>query len=157
VSQPIIDPDEFNHNDSRYRTKSQYVQSNSPPPDPNKSRIASVDTRRSHKVIQYYLDPDRKQPAPTDDNGNLLLNFGTVLQSESKKIKLYATNTIEYNIQLEPIIENNEPDLKITRYPPILRPGEIAEVDIVFSPDPDRITPLNAGFDFRKIILTDRG
>lgn len=110
--------------------------------------------KRSHKVIQYYLDPDKKEAAPTDNNGNLLLNFGTVLQGEAKKIRLYAANTIEFPIQLEPIIENNEPDLKITRYPNILREGEIAAVDIVFSPDPDRIRPLESGFDFRKTILT---
>ena len=110
--------------------------------------------KRSHKVIQYYLDPDKREPAPTDDNGNLKLNFGTVLQGEAKKIRLYAYNTIEYPIQLEPIIQDNETDLKITTYPPILRDGEIAPVDIVFSPDADRIRPLQSGFDFRKIILT---
>lgn len=110
--------------------------------------------RRSHKVIQYYLDPDKRKPAPTDDSGNLLLNFGTVLQSEAKKIRLYAHNTIEFPIQLEPIIENGEPDLHITTYPPVLRGGETAPVDIVFKPDPDRISPLQSGFDFRKIILT---
>lgn len=100
------------------------------------------------------MDADRTQPAPTDSNGNLLLNFGTVLQGEAKKIRLYAANTIEFPIQLEPIIENGEPDLKITRYPPVLREGETAPVDIVFSPDPDRIKPLESSFDFRKIILT---
>jgi hypothetical protein len=110
--------------------------------------------KRSYKVIQYYLDPDKNKPAPTDSNGNLLLNFGTVLQGEAKRIRLYAANTIEYPIQLEPIIEDNEPDLKVTKYPPILKIGEIAPVDIVFSPDPDRIKPLESGFDFRKIILT---
>lgn len=113
-----------------------------------------VKEKRSHKVIQYYLDPDRRTPAPTDNNGNLLLNFGTVLQGKSEKIRLYAHNTIEFPMQLEPIIENNEPDLKITTYPQILREGETAPVDIVFSPDPDRIKPLESGFDFRKIILT---
>ena len=129
----------------------------------------SQQQNRSHKVIQYYLDPDMKERAPTKiihefdpikgemvdvDTGELELNFGTVLQGEAKKIKLYAHNTIEYPIQLEPIIENGEPDLKITRYPPVLREGETAQVDIVFSPGIDRISPLQSGFDFRKIILT---
>ena len=76
--------------------------------------------------------------APTDDSGNLLLNFGTVLQGESKRIRLYAVNTIEYPIELEPLIENGEPDLKITRYPPVIQAGEVAPVDITFSPDVDR-------------------
>ena len=108
---------------------------------------------RSSKVIQYYLDSEKKERAPTDDNGNLLLNFNTVLQGEAKKIVLFAHNTISYPIQLEPIIEDGEPDLKITRYPPVLREGETAQVDIVFSPGIDRIKPLSSNFDFRKIIL----
>lgn len=112
------------------------------------------DKNRSHKVIQYYLDADLGERAPTDSNGNLLLNFGTVLQGQEKRIKLFAHNTIEYDIQLEPLIEDNEPDLKITRYPSVLRAGESAEVLISFKPDLDRIKPLESGFDFRKIILT---
>jgi hypothetical protein len=110
--------------------------------------------RRSHKVIKYYLDAERRQPAPTDDQGNLFLNFGTVVQGEAKKIRLYAHNTIDFPMQLEPLIENGETDLKITRYPAVLREGEVAPVDILFTPDPDRIKPLQSGFDFRKIILT---
>lgn len=109
---------------------------------------------QSHKVIQYYLDEDATQPAPTDQEGNLILDLGTVLQGQPKKIRLYAQNTIEYPMQLEPLIDPNEPDLKITRYPPIIKQGEIAPVDITFTPDVDRIKPLNTGFDFRKIILT---
>ena len=109
---------------------------------------------KSHKVIQYYLDEQATEPAPTDQDGNLLLNFGTVLQGQQKKIRLYAQNTIEYPMQLEPLIDKDEPDLKITRYPPIIKQGEIAPVDITFTPDPDRVKPLQSGFDFRKIILT---
>lgn len=109
---------------------------------------------RSHKVIQYYMDDDLGERAPTDSNGNLILDFGTVLQGQEKRIKLFAKNTIEYDIQLEPLIEADEPDLKITRYPAVLKAGEIAEVLISFKPDLDRIKPLESGFDFRKIILT---
>lgn len=118
------------------------------------SQQQTNENKRSHKVIQYYLDPDKNEPAPTDSNGNLMLSFGTVVQGEAKKIRLYAANTIEYPIQLEPIIEDNEPDLKVTKYPPVLKVGEVAPVDVVFAPDADRIKPLESGFDFRKIILT---
>ena len=111
---------------------------------------------KSQKVLKYYIDADKKEAAPTDGSGNLLLNFETVLQGEAKKIRLYVANTISYDIQLEPLIEEGEPDLKITRYPPIIHAGEIAPVDIVFHPDIDRISPLNSGFDFRKIILKSR-
>lgn len=112
---------------------------------------------KSHKVIQYYLDADGTEPAPTDSQGNLLLDFGTCLQGQPKKIRLYANNTLEdYDIQLEPLIDKDEPDLKITRYPPILKAGAIEPVDITFTPDIDRVSPLNSGFDFRKIILNTR-
>jgi hypothetical protein len=109
---------------------------------------------RSHKVIQYYLDPEGNEKAPVNSEGNLILNFGTVLQGQSKRITLYAKNTIEYPIQLEPMIEKGEEDLKVSRFPPVLKAGDIQQVDIIFSPDPDRIKPLQAGFDFRKTILT---
>lgn len=100
------------------------------------------------------MDRDMNERAPTDEDGNLILNYGTVLQGQAKSIKLYAHNTITYPIQLEPLIENNEPDLKITKYPPILQAGEVSEVVVTFKPDPDRIEPLQSGWDFRKIILT---
>lgn len=118
------------------------------------SQQKQENSRRSHKVIQYYMDPHRKETAPTDNNGNLLLNFGTTLQGQETRIKIYAANTIDFPIQLEPIIEDNEPDLKITKYPPVLQPGAIEEVIISFKPDMDRISPLQTGWDFRKIILT---
>ena len=118
------------------------------------SSSTSTLEKRSHKVIQYYLDAEGTNPAPTDSNGNLILNFGTVLQGQAKKITLFAHNTIEYPIQLEPLIEKGEEDLKVSRFPPVLKSGSIEPVDIVFAPDPDRIKPLQAGFDFRKTILT---
>lgn len=115
---------------------------------------ATNNSNRSHKVIQYYLDPNLEERAPTDSSGNLILQFGTVLQGQEKRVHLFANNTIEYDIQLEPLIEADEPDLKITRYPNILKAGETAEIVISFKPDLDRVKPLESGFDFRKIILT---
>lgn len=107
------------------------------------------------KVIEYYLDQDATQLAPTDDEGNLKLDFGTVLQGQSQKVRLYAKNLIKHPIQLEPLISNErEKDLKISRYPNVLRVGSIEPVDIIFSPDPDRLEPLECGWDFRKVILS---
>ena len=107
------------------------------------------------KVIEYYLDEDATQPAPTDDKGNLDIKLGTVLQGHSQKVRLYMKSLIEYPMQLEPLIADvNEKDVKITRYPNILKVGIVEPVDIVFSPDPDRLAPLDTGFDFRKIILS---
>ena len=99
------------------------------------------------------MDEDGNEPAPTDSQGNLILNFGTSIQGQAKKIRLYAKNTINFNMQLEPLVDKNEPDLKITRYPPIIKAGAIEPIDITFTPDIDRISPLNSSFDFRKIIL----
>ena len=111
------------------------------------------DSNKSQKVIKYYMDADLAEPAPVDSNGNLILDFQTVLQGQEKRIKLYANNTIEYDIALEPLIEQNEPDLKIVKYPATLRSGSTEEVIISFKPDLDRISPLQSGFDFRKVIL----
>ena len=94
------------------------------------------------------------EPAPTDNAGNLMLDFGTCLQGQAKKIRLYVANTIDFDIQLEPLVDKDEPDLKITRFPPILKSGNVEPIDVTFTPDIDRVKPLESGFDFRKIILT---
>ena len=99
------------------------------------------------------MDADLAEPAPVDSNGNLVLDFGTSIQGTEKRIKIYAANTIEFDIQLEPLTDPNEPDLKIVRYPSVLRAGSTEEVIISFKPDLDRISPLQTGWDFRKIIL----
>lgn len=101
------------------------------------------------------MDQELKKPAPMDKNGNLALNFGVVLQGSTKNIRLYAKNTINYPIQLEPIISDPaEQDLKVRRYPTILDAGASAPVDVEFTPALDRIQPLSTTFDFRKIILS---
>lgn len=101
------------------------------------------------------MDQQLKKPAPMDKNGNLALNFGVVLQGSTKNIRLYAKNNISYPIQLEPIISDPaEQDLKIRRYPNILQAGEVAPIDVAFTPDLDRIAPLSCTFDFRKVILS---
>lgn len=99
------------------------------------------------------MDRDLEVPAPKDQDGNLLLNFQTVLQGSEKRIHLFANNTIEYDVALEPILDPNEPDLKIVKYPAVLRAGQVEEVIISFKPDMDRISPLQSGWDFRKVIL----
>lgn len=99
------------------------------------------------------MDSDLRERAPTDSNGNLILNFQTVLQGQEKRIRLFAHNNLEYDISLEPLLEPNEPDLKITRYPAVLKAGSTDEVIVSFKPDIDRVRPLESGFDFRKIIL----
>ena len=116
----------------------------------------SSSSTKNKKVIEYYLDQDQNEKAPLDDNGNVKLELGTVLQGQSHKVRLFAKNIIDFPMQLEPLIANvNEKDVKITRYPSILRSGEVGAVDIVFSPDPDRLAPLEpTGWDFRKIILS---
>lgn len=113
-----------------------------------------MSSTNSHKVIKYYMDPDRTESAPTDSNGNLVLNFGVCLQGTENRIKLYASNEIPYDISLEPLIEKGEPDLKIVKYPSTLRAGSIEEVIVSFKPDIDRVRPLESSFDFRKIVLT---
>ena len=101
------------------------------------------------------MDQELTKPAKIDKNGNIALYFGEVLQGSTKNIRLYAKNTINYPIRLEPIIANPaEQDLKIRRYPTILDAGASAPVDVEFTPALDRIEPLRTTFDFRKIILS---
>jgi hypothetical protein len=45
--------------------------------------------------------------------------------------------------------------LSIIRYPSQIQPDEISPVTFVFRPGPERITPLNARWDFEKTVYEE--
>jgi hypothetical protein len=54
---------------------------------------------------------------------------------------------------LDPV--TTDPDLSITEYPAQIQPNQIARVTFVFRPGPERITPLNARWDFEKTVYEE--
>lgn len=106
------------------------------------------------KLLEYFTDSNAKTPTETDDKGNVRLRFAEIpIQGRESKTTLFVKNTHSYPIQLEPV--TTDPDLSIPRYPARILPDEIAPVTFVFAPKPDRITPLNASWDFEKTIYEE--
>jgi hypothetical protein len=106
------------------------------------------------KLLQYYLDISAKQPADTDERGNIKLKFEEIpIQGHESQATIYVKNSHSYPMYLDPV--TTDPDLTITRYPSQIKPDEIAAVTFSFRPKPDRITPLNASWDFEKTIYEE--
>jgi hypothetical protein len=106
------------------------------------------------KLLQYFLDISGKQPADTDDKGNIKLNFDEIpIQGRESSSTIYVKNSHSYPMYLDPV--TSDPDLSIIRYPSQIQPDEIAPVTFVFRPGPERITPLNARWDFEKTVYEE--
>ena len=120
--------------------------------------IASINKppweERQPKLLEYFIDSNAKTPAETDDKGNVRLRFAEIpIQGRESRTELYVKNTHDYPMQLEAV--TTDPDLHIGSYPRRLLPKEIQRVVFIFSPKPDRITPLNASWDFEKTIYEE--
>jgi hypothetical protein len=106
------------------------------------------------KLLQYYLDISGREPAATDEKGNIKLNFEeTPIQGRESSTTIYVKNSHSYPMYLDPV--TTDPDLAIIRYPSQIKPDEIAPVTFIFRPKADRITPLHASWDFEKTIYEE--
>ena len=106
------------------------------------------------RLLQYFLDISAKQPAETDDKGNIKLNFEEIpIQGRESSTTIYVKNSHSYPMYLDPV--TTDPDLSITEYPAQIQPNQIARVTFVFRPGPERITPLNARWDFEKTVYEE--
>ena len=106
------------------------------------------------KLLQYYLDISGKEPAMTDDKGNIKLNFEeTPIQGRSSLTTIYVKNIHNFPMFLDPI--TTDPELTISRYPTQIQPNEIAPVTFDFTPNSERITPLHASWDFEKTVYEE--
>jgi hypothetical protein len=106
------------------------------------------------KLLEYYTDSQAKQKAETDDKGNVRLRFDEIpIQGRESKTTLFVKNSHSYPMQLDPV--TTDPDLSIAAFPSRILPDEIAPVTFVFRPGPERITPLNASWDFEKTIYEE--
>ena len=106
------------------------------------------------KLLEYYTDPNASRKAPTDDKGNVELNFEEIpIQGRESRTILYVKNSHSYPMQLNPV--TTDADLVVSEFPSTIQPKEIARVTFVFKPGLERITPLKAGWDFEKTIYEE--
>ena len=68
------------------------------------------------KPLQYYLDISAKQPAQTDDKGNIKLNFEEIpIQGRESSTTIYVKNSHSYPMYLDPV--TTDPDLEYYKIP----------------------------------------
>lgn len=97
-------------------------------------------------MLKYFADEELQKPLSSVD-------FDRTVQGQSKKITVYVFNTsAEQNIELDQPVTTDK-DLRILEYPRQLLPSGSGKVVLEFSPPLDRISPLRAGWDFRKTIF----
>lgn len=106
-------------------------------------------------IIQYYSDAGAKHRAPRKDDGSIVLRFGEVVQGrKTPPVSLWVKNVHpqHYNIRLTP--ETTDGDLKFAKAPPdVLKPGQVAEIQLVFECPINRITPLMANWGMNLTVL----
>jgi hypothetical protein len=105
----------------------------------------------SSNLLEYYKDSQAKQPAETDERGNVRVIFDEIpIQGRESRAALFVKNSHSYPMELEPV--TTDPDLRIANYPSKLEPDEVGLITFIFAPKAERITPLNAAWDFQKTI-----
>ena len=68
------------------------------------------------KLLQYFLDISGKQPADTDDKGNIKLNFEEIpIQGRESSTTIYVKNSHSYPMFLDPV--TTDPDLSYHKIP----------------------------------------
>lgn len=102
-------------------------------------------------AISYYYDNKLENRVPVNEEGGAIIDWGECNAGKTKTIRLYAKNELSNRIALrQPYTE--DPEFMIKTYPTNLKPGEIDEVILEYSPNIDRLIPLKAGWGFEVLI-----
>lgn len=101
------------------------------------------------KALEYYLDDELQETAPLDSEGNVSLDFESVVPGESKTKTIWIQNKTSRLMTIESY--STDSDLHI-KGPEQLRAGETGKVDITFSPPHGRLIPLEGTWGFKGII-----
>lgn len=102
-------------------------------------------------VLEYFADEHLKNPIPTNESGQPVFDWGETIPGERKEKIFYIKNNTHDTITLRQPHSTDE-DFKIIDYPTQLKGKEVSTIKLEFAPAWNRIIPLNAGFDFDKII-----
>lgn len=101
--------------------------------------------------ITYYYDKQYKTRVPVNEEGNAILDWGEVVPGSIKSVKLFVKNELLSPISLrQPYTEDEE--FKIKNYPTHMLPGETGEIDLEYSPNEERLTPLKSDWGFELVI-----
>ena len=102
-------------------------------------------------VLEYYTDELFQNRIPVNESGQPIFDWGETVPGETKTKTFYLKNLTHDIVTLRQPFVTDE-DFHILDYPTQLKGLETGKVKLEFSPAWNRTKPLNAGFDFDKII-----
>jgi hypothetical protein len=102
-------------------------------------------------VLEYFADKYLQSPIPVNEEGQPIFDWGETIPGERKEKTFYIKNNTHDTITLRQPHTTDE-DFKIKDYPTQLKGQDTSTITLEFSPRWDRTKPLDAGFDFDKII-----
>jgi len=102
------------------------------------------------EILGYY-SPETRQKLQINKEGMTTFDLGKTIPGIEKRFTLIVKNEFTYPVELtDPHTEDK--DLHITSHPKYLMPGQTGNVDFTFSPNTERLVPLNASWGFTCVI-----
>ena len=102
-------------------------------------------------TLEYYTDSYLKTRIPVNEIGQPIFDWGETIPGERKEKTFHIKNNTNDTITLRQP-RTTDDDFKITDYPTQLKGNETSTITLEFAPPMNRVKPLNAYFDFEKII-----
>ena len=102
-------------------------------------------------VLEYFADEHHKVPIPVNAEGQPIFDWGETIPGEIREKTFYIRNNTYDTVTLRQPHTSDE-DFKIKDYPTQLKSQEASTITLEFAPPWNRTKPLNAGFDFDKIV-----
>lgn len=102
-------------------------------------------------IIEYYYDKDHMKRVPVNELGNCVIDWGESIPGTQKTMELFVKNLTNDRLVLrQPHSEDT--DLHIRDYPSKLMGRESGRVKLEFTPNINRIKPLNSGWSFEIVL-----
>lgn len=109
------------------------------------------DNRIPKVVLEYYTDINLKNRIPVNEIGQPIFDWGETIPGEKKEKTFYLKNLTPDVITLRQPHTSDE-DFFIKDYPTRLTGNDTAPITLEFAPKWNRVKPLDASFDFEKVI-----
>ena len=100
----------------------------------------------------YYLDESLETRCPVNEKGDALVDWGSTIPGSKKERILFVKNKTNDRLVIRQPYTNDE-DLKIIDYPSRLFGNGSGKVVLQFSPNPERLDPLKAGWGFEDVVI----
>lgn len=102
-------------------------------------------------VLEYFADEFMKTRIPVNEIGQPIFDWGETVPGERKERTFFIKNNTHDIVTLRQPHTSDE-DFFIKDYPTQLKGKDSATITLEFAPKWNRVKPLDASFDFEKVI-----